>query len=96
MSKTAEDHSPAGDVGRTPITAADAYLPLKALAAYCGLSVRTLRTHLTDPVHPLPSYRVGGKVFVRRSEFDRWAAQFRVERTIGLAELVNDVVEALR
>ena len=32
--------------------AADAYLPLKMLAAYAGLSVRTLRGYLSDPIGP--------------------------------------------
>lgn len=32
----------------------DAYLPLKALAIYSGLSVRTLRGYLAHPAHALP------------------------------------------
>jgi hypothetical protein len=55
----------------------DAYLPLKKLSAYAGLSVRRLRDYLTDPARPLPFYRFGGKILVRRSDFDAWAAQFR-------------------
>ncbi len=55
----------------------DAYLPLKALAAYSGLSVRTLRNYLSCAPRPLPSYRVGGKVLVRRSEFNNWMKAFR-------------------
>jgi hypothetical protein len=42
-------------------TQLDPFLALKALATYSGLSVRTLRSHLEDPAHPLPCYRVGGK-----------------------------------
>jgi excisionase family DNA binding protein len=55
----------------------DAYLPLKDLAAYSGLSVRTLRNYLSRASRPLPSYRVGGKVLVRRSEFNDWMRMFR-------------------
>src|SRR5258706_4554518 len=55
--------------------AASEYLPLRALAAYSGLSVRTLRRHLVDRVRPLPCYRIGGKVLVRRSDIDPWATQ---------------------
>jgi excisionase family DNA binding protein len=55
----------------------DPYLSLRALSGYCGLSVRTLRDHLSDSAHPLPCYRVGGKVLVRRSEFDAWVSAFR-------------------
>jgi hypothetical protein len=39
---------------------------LRALASYSGLSIRTLRGYLSHRAHPLPHYRVGGKVFVRR------------------------------
>ena len=55
----------------------DPFLPLRALAAYSGLSVRKLRNHLDDAGHPLPCYRVGGKILVRRSEFDAWMAAYR-------------------
>lgn len=53
------------------------YLPLKSLAQYGGLSVRTLRGYLIHPAHPLPHYRIGGKILVKRSEFDAWAQRFR-------------------
>jgi excisionase family DNA binding protein len=55
----------------------DPFLSLKTLASYSGLSVRKLREYLDDPRHPLPQYRVGGKILVRRSEFDAWIAAYR-------------------
>ena len=55
----------------------DPFLSLKALTSYSNLSVRTLRAFLTDPRHPLPCYRVGAKILVRRSEFDSWMRQHR-------------------
>jgi hypothetical protein len=78
-------------------TSTDRYLPLKALAAYAGLSVRTLRTYLTDPVQPLPFYRIGVKILVRRSDFDAWARRFRVERPgTNINTLVDDIVDGMR
>lgn len=75
----------------------DGYLSLKTLAAYTGLSVRTLRSHFRHPTYPLPCYRIGGRVLVRRSDFDAWAGQFRVVRsTVSVDELVSDVVRGLR
>jgi excisionase family DNA binding protein len=75
----------------------DSYLSLKALAKYSGLSVRTLRGYITHPAHPLPCYRIGGRVLVRRSDFDAWASHFRVVRSSsGLDELVNSVIGRLR
>jgi hypothetical protein len=56
-------------------------MPLAMLSRYSGLSVRTLRAALRDPLHPLPHYRLnaGGKVLVRRSEFDAWMSHSRVD-----------------
>ena len=58
-------------------TALDPFLSLRALAGYSGLSVRKLRDCLADLTHPLPCYRVGGKILVRRGEFDGWIAAYR-------------------
>jgi hypothetical protein len=71
---------PVRDIGEGQVTEADAYLPLRALARYGGLGRRTLRKYLTHAAHPLPHYRIGGKIVARRSEFDAWAAQFRIVR----------------
>ncbi len=71
----------------------DPYLSLKALSAYAGLSIRTLRMALTDPVHPLPHFRPGGgKVLVRRSDFDQWMSKFRREGS-DLDTLVSQIVK---
>jgi hypothetical protein len=60
---------------------ADPYLSLRALAEYSSLSVRTLRKFLerTPPAQALPCYRLEGKVLVRRSDFDRYMAQYRAQ-----------------
>ena len=71
----------------------DAYMPLKTLAGYAGLSERTLRGYLTHASHPLPCYRIGGKVLVRRSDFDQWATQFR---SVSASAVESLVAEALR
>lgn len=51
---------------------ADRYVRLEELAAYSSLSPRTLRRYRDDPVHPLPSHRIGGSVLFKLSEFDAW------------------------
>lgn len=69
------------------------FLSLKALAAHTSCSVRWLRDRLVDPTHPLPHYRVGGKLLVKRDEFDRWMEAQRVVRPSGqLTEIVESVV----
>lgn len=55
----------------------DPYLSLRGLASYSSLSVRTLRGYLSDPLRPLPCYKIGGKIVVRISEFDTWLAAHR-------------------
>ena len=77
-------------------TPLDPFLSLKALSAYSGLSVRKLRDFLTEPGHPLPHYRVGGKILVRRSEFDGWMALFRRVGDPDLERIVADTLRSLR
>ena len=76
-------------------TPLDPWLSVKALAAYSGLSVRTLRTLLTALAHPLPHYRIGGKLLVRRSEYDAWAVRYRHVGRPGVAAIVDDVLRDL-
>jgi excisionase family DNA binding protein len=80
----------------TPLESAT-YLSLKALSAYGGLSVRTLRGYLTSTTHPLPHYRVGRKLLVKRSEFDAWIARFRDagRPTVNIDELTDEVLRGL-
>src|SRR5262249_18508861 len=72
----------------------DQFLPLRALAAYSGLSVRKLRQCLEDPAHPVPCYRVGGKILVRRSEFDAWIAVYRRHGRADVARIVSEVLRS--
>lgn len=79
-----------------PAAVDDRYLSLRSLATYAGLSIRTLRGYLGRRHAPLPHYRIGGKILVRRSEFDRWASEFKVVRPhLDLEALVGDVVRGL-
>ena len=73
----------------------DPYLPLTGLSAYAGLSVRTLRTYLAHLSYPLPCYRIGGKVLVKKSEYDRWAARFRAVPSSQVDALVHDAMRGL-
>jgi hypothetical protein len=75
-------------------TPLDPFLPLRALVDYSGISVRKLREYLDDPAHPLPCYRVGGKILVRRSEFDLWITRYRQTRA-DVARVVDDVLRGL-
>ena len=76
-------------------TPLDPFLGLKALASYSGLGVRKLRQHLEDPQHPLPCYRVGKKLLVRRSEFDAWIAAYRQVGRVDVHVIVAEMLRGL-
>lgn len=76
-------------------TPLDPFLSLKALAAYSHIGVRKLRDYLEDLTHPLPCYRVGGKILVRRSEFDAWMATYRQRGRADVERVVSDVLKGL-
>jgi len=77
-------------------TPLDPFLTLKALSTYSGISVRKLRDHLDDPGHPLPHYRVGGKILVRRSDFDTWAAHYRRVGNEDVDRIVRETLRSLK
>jgi hypothetical protein len=70
----------------------DPYLPLKALKDYSGLSVRKLRQLLElPPAEALPCYRLGGKILVRRSEFDAWMGQYASRGRPSLVKAMDEL-----
>jgi len=82
--------------GLTLTSPGDPYLTLRALAAYSGCSVRCLRDRLTDPHAPLPCYRLpGGKILVRRSDFDTWLSRYRQVGVPVIDQLVTAVIADL-
>jgi hypothetical protein len=50
--------------------AAPKYLSVADLSTRCSLSVKTLRTFLYHPEHPLPHIRLPRKILVDGAEFD--------------------------
>ena len=77
-------------------TPLDPYLTLRALASYSGCSVRWLRDRLSDPQHPLACFRLpGGKILVRRSDFDRWLTRYRVVGRPDVQRVVDEVLGSL-
>jgi hypothetical protein len=69
------------------------FFTMKTLAIYSSCSVRWLRDRLVDRVHPLPHYRVEGKILVKKEDFDAWMVEFRIDRaTDELGDIVADVL----
>jgi hypothetical protein len=82
-------------VPRTDDFFPDQYLDLRRLSLYSGIGIRTLRSHLVRCANPLPYYRVGGKILVKRSEYDEWILAFRARGNAALDSVVNELVEGL-
>jgi len=73
------------------------WLDLKGLTQYASVSERTMRQWIHRSTNPLPAVRVGTKILIRRSEFDRWLEQRRLEPVnVGcmVDEMVSDLVAA--
>ncbi len=73
----------------------DPYFSLRGLAGYASLSRRTIQNLVNDTTDPLPSYRIGAKVLVRKSEFDRWMSRRRNQKPLESARLAAADAAAL-
>src|SRR5438876_1225537 len=74
-------------------TLLDPYLSLRSLSKYADLSIGTLRSFIDKPpAEALPCYRVtGGKILVRRSEFDEWIARARTKGKPSLTRAIHEL-----
>lgn len=74
------------------------WLGLRELSVYADVSERTLRSWIRSPRDPLPATRIGGKVLVRRSEFDRFLERHQVQplAAIDVGRIVDEVVRQHR
>ncbi len=73
----------------------DPWLSLRGLADYCSLSRRTLQALVNDTSDPIPSYRVGGKLLIRKSDFDAWMTRRRNRKPLEAARLAAADAQAL-
>lgn len=71
------------------------WFDLKALQRYACVSERTLRTWIHRAVDPLPAFRIGTKLFVRRAAFDTWMEAHRVT-PIDVDSILARVIGSLR
>ena len=67
---------------------------LKELQRYACVSERTLREWIHSAVEPLPAVRVGTKILVRRSAFDRWLEGHEV-KAVDVGSIVEDIVRGV-
>ncbi len=73
------------------------WLGLRRLSAYADVSERTLRTWIHSPFDPLPACQVGGKILVRRRDFDGWIEQHKIKPFAAeeVDKIVREVVEGV-
>jgi Helix-turn-helix domain len=78
------------------------YLSLGELCMFSSLSVKTLRSYLMHQAHPLPHYRLPGKILVKVADFEAWIQQYRPAPNCPLDldhevnELARDILADLR
>jgi excisionase family DNA binding protein len=71
------------------------WLDLKELTRYACVSDRTLREWIHRVVDALPAVRVGCKILVRRSEFDRWLEAHQVKH-IDVGCIVDELIAGVK
>jgi excisionase family DNA binding protein len=67
------------------------WLDLKALRGHACVSERTLREWIHRSFDPLPAARVGAKILVRRSVFDRWMEAHQIKH-VDVGCIVDELV----
>jgi excisionase family DNA binding protein len=71
------------------------WLDLKALTTqYACISERTLREWIHRPTDPLPAVRIGTKLLIRRSIFDRWLEAHPV-KSVDVSSIVEEMVAGI-
>ena len=78
----------------TPERQQPEWMDLKALQQYACISDRTLREWVHRPIDPLPAARAGAKILVRRSTFDHWLENHRIE-AVDVGCIVDEMVAEL-
>ncbi len=73
------------------------WLGLRHLAEYSDTSERTLRGWINSPVDPLPAVRIGGKILVRRQNFDAWLERHKITplESVQVDGIVREVLQGV-
>jgi hypothetical protein len=76
----------------------DYYMDVKALSRYSGISVRRLKDLIRHPEYPLPAYKIGGSIKIKKSEFEIWVNKFRLipEQDTKVDEIISDVMKDIK
>ena len=75
------------------ISLKDRYFDLRGLSAYSAFGVATLRDYIRSD--GLPCFKVKGKILIKKSEFDRWIENYRINQSQDIDTLVDSVMSDL-
>ena len=67
------------------------YVNIKQLTNTIGLSPRTIRKWIVNPVNPIPCFRVGGKLLFEESEMTTWLEGHRI-KTIDIEAMADELL----
>ena len=76
------------------ITLKDQFLDLRGLSVYCSLAVPTLRDYIRSG--NLPCFKIKGKILVKRTEFDTWLEEYRVNKSRDIERIADEVLGSLK
>jgi excisionase family DNA binding protein len=76
------------------ITLRDGYFDLRGLEEYSSIKVPTLRDYIKSG--DLPCFKLKGKILVRKSEFDEWMEEYRVNKKKNINNIVDEVLNSLK
>jgi excisionase family DNA binding protein len=73
------------------------WMDLKGLTGYAAVCERTLREWIHRAQDPLPASRVGTKILVKRSAFDRWLEDHPVTGldSVDVEAVADEILEGL-
>lgn len=64
------------------------FVDVKVLSERLSLSPRTLRSYIADSLHPLPAYKLNGKLLFKWREVEKWIEAFRI-KPVNIDQLVD-------
>lgn len=82
------------NIAETVIILKDEFFDLRGLSAYSAMGVPTLRDYIRND--KLPCFKVRGKILIKKSEFDSWIENFRLNKTQDLDSLVDEIMDSLK
>ena len=78
----------------TTITLKDQFLDLKGLSMYSALGVSTLREYIRRG--KLPAFKLKGKILIKRSEFDRYMEDYRININKDIDRIAREAIRSLK